>query len=67
LSLVLIPIPELQHAPLPPKCYERRSIPQLGTIGLLVVNVHDLILFGHLMSFEEIILVDTRRRKMKIN
>ncbi len=31
------------------------------------MNVHDLIFFGHSLSFEEIILVATRRGKMKIN
>jgi hypothetical protein len=31
------------------------------------VNVHDLVPFGHLLSFEEIILVATRSEKMKIN
>ncbi len=28
------PIPELQHAPLPPKCYEPRSVPQLLLLPL---------------------------------
>jgi hypothetical protein len=32
-------------------------------MGLLVVNVHDLVLIHHLLSFEENILVATRRRK----
>jgi hypothetical protein len=31
------------------------------------VNVHDLVLFGHLLLFEEITLIATRRGKMKIN
>jgi hypothetical protein len=31
------------------------------------VNIHDLVLFGHLLSFEEIILIATKRGKMKIN
>ncbi len=31
------------------------------------MNVHNLVLFGHLLSFEEIILVATRREKIKIN
>jgi hypothetical protein len=31
------------------------------------VNVHDLVFFGHLLSFEEIILIATRRGKLKIN
>jgi hypothetical protein len=31
------------------------------------MNVRDLVFFGRLLSFEEIILVATRRGKMKIN
>jgi hypothetical protein len=31
------------------------------------VNVHDLVLFGHLLSLEKIILVVTRKGKIKIN
>jgi hypothetical protein len=31
------------------------------------VNVHDLVFFGHLLSFEEITLIATRRGQMKIN
>jgi hypothetical protein len=34
LSIFLVPIPELQHAPLPPKCYELRSTPQLFLLSL---------------------------------
>ncbi len=34
LSLFLFPIPELQHTPLPPKCYEPRSVPQLLLLPL---------------------------------
>jgi hypothetical protein len=29
LVILLNPIPKLQHAPLPPKCYEPKSVPQL--------------------------------------
>jgi hypothetical protein len=34
LSLLLVPILELQHAPLPPKCYEPGSVPQFFTLSL---------------------------------
>jgi hypothetical protein len=34
LSFFLIPIPKLQHAPLPPKCYEPRNVPQFLTFLL---------------------------------
>jgi hypothetical protein len=34
LSLFLVPIPELQHAPLPLKCYKLRSMPQLLALPL---------------------------------
>jgi hypothetical protein len=34
LSLFLVPIPELQHAPLLSKCYEARSVPQLLVLSL---------------------------------
>jgi hypothetical protein len=34
LSLFLVPIPKLQHAPLPPKCCEPKSVPQLLTFLL---------------------------------
>jgi hypothetical protein len=34
LSLFLVPISELQHAPLPPKCYEPRSVPYFLILSL---------------------------------
>ncbi len=41
------PIPDLQHAPLPPKCYEPGSVPQLLllpliTFGLAVESIKEL-------------------------
>jgi hypothetical protein len=41
------PIPKLQHTPLPPKCYEPRSVPQLRylsmfTFGLVVESIKEL-------------------------
>jgi hypothetical protein len=40
LSFFLVPIPELQHAPIPPKCYEPRSVPQLLTLLLSSPHTH---------------------------
>jgi len=34
LSFFLVPIPKLQHTPLPPKCYEPKSVPWLLTLLL---------------------------------
>ncbi len=34
------PIPKLQHAPLPPKCYEPRSVPQLFAPPLFSLQTH---------------------------
>jgi hypothetical protein len=34
LSLFLVPIPKLQHIPLPVKCYEPRNVPQLLVLPL---------------------------------
>jgi hypothetical protein len=34
------PILELQHAPLPPKCYEPRNAPQLLTLPLFLPQTH---------------------------
>jgi hypothetical protein len=33
-SIFLVPILELQHAPLPPKCYKVGSVPQLFTLSI---------------------------------
>ncbi len=40
--LVILPnlIPELQHTPLPPKCYEPKSVPKLLTISLFSLHTH---------------------------
>jgi hypothetical protein len=40
--LVILPsfIPELQHAPLPPKCYKLRNMPQLLTLPLFSLQTH---------------------------
>jgi hypothetical protein len=40
LSLFLVPIPELQHALLSPKCCEVRSVPQLFTLSLFSPHTH---------------------------
>jgi hypothetical protein len=40
LSLFLVPIPELQHAPLPPKCCKPGSMPQLFALLLLSPYTH---------------------------
>ncbi len=40
LSIFLVPIPKLEHAPLPPKCCKPRSVPQLFTILLFLPQTH---------------------------
>ncbi len=41
MSFILIPILELQHTPLPPKCCELRSVPQLFLLSLFpFLNSH---------------------------
>jgi hypothetical protein len=40
LSSFLVPILELQHAPLPPKCYELGSMPQLLTLPMFSLQTH---------------------------
>jgi hypothetical protein len=40
LSLFLFSIPELQHAPLPSKCYGPRNVPQLLALLLFSPSVH---------------------------
>jgi hypothetical protein len=46
--LIILPsfIPELQHAPLPPKCYKLRSVPQLFTLPLLSLQTHIWVYLG---------------------
>jgi hypothetical protein len=40
LSLFLVPISELQHAPLPSKCYKPGNVPQLLTLPLFPLQTH---------------------------
>jgi hypothetical protein len=40
LSFFLVPIPKLQHAHLPPKCYKLGSVRQLFTLPLLSLHTH---------------------------
>jgi hypothetical protein len=40
LSFVLVPISEVQHTPLPSKCYEPGSMPQLLTFPLFSLKTH---------------------------
>ncbi len=46
LSVVLVHIPELQHAPLPLKCYEPWSVPQLFILLLFSPWTHNWIYQG---------------------
>jgi len=57
LSFILVPILELQHAPLPPKCCEPRNVPQIPcpsivcTFGFVIESIHEFggasnLLFG---------------------
>jgi len=52
-ALVLVPIPELQHAPLPPKCYEPGNILQLPIFSLFSHLDSQLSLSGNLVVRQE--------------
>ncbi len=46
LVICINPIPKLQHAPLPPKCCESRSIPQLLVLPLFSPWIHNRVYQG---------------------
>jgi hypothetical protein len=54
--LVILPsfIPELQHALLPPKCFEPRSVPQLLTLSLFSLRTHIWVYQG---AWERVIML----------